>query len=182
MDRLRYRRQIACGNCRIPKQDLPHKLGAIIAPLRAVADMKSRKPQPQIIIVIFFPFPLHGLQGAADGIVLLGGHCDLQHLRLRIGKTLEGTEPYRFRYKPAPKRVVRMAAAEGIHQMQISIGADGRVIVLSAGDLLQDTGKESPGLGNNDINFLLRILHGGTPFHPNSVVIIHDLYHFVYTF
>lgn len=64
-----------------------------------------------------------------------------------------------FDDEAAPKGVIGVPAPEGIHPRQVLGQAEGGVVVLRAGDPLQNTGQHRTRLCDDDKNLLVRSVH-----------------------
>lgn len=80
-----------------------------------------------------------------------------------------------FDDEAAPKGVIGVPAPEGIHPRQILEKTEGGMVVLRAGDTLQNTGQHRTRLCDDDKNLFVRSVHKA-PSHVGRPVRRHDVW------
>lgn len=141
------------------QQHILHKFRAVVAVRPLPKDVEIRQKQTAQIIGKLLPPRPHGLQRRLQCRVPLLGDLHRKDDGGGVGEAAERSRVGGFDDKSAPKGVVGVSASKGIHPRQVSGQAEGGVVVLRAGDALQNTGQHRTRLCDDDKNLLVRSVH-----------------------
>ena len=152
-----------------------HKFRAVVAVRPLPEDVEIRQEQAAQIIGKLLPPRPHGLQRRLQRRVSLLGDLHSKDDGGGIGEAAERPRVGGFDDEAAPKGVIGVPAPEGIHPRQVLGQAEGGVVVLRAGDPLQNTGQHRTRLCDDDKNLLVRSVHKA-PSHAGRPVRRRDVW------
>ena len=155
--------------------DILHKFRAVVAVRALPEDVEIRQEQAAQIIGKLLPPRPHGLQRRLQRRVPLLGDLHRKDDGGGVGEAAKRPRVGGFDDEAAPKGVIRVPAPEGIHPRQILGQAEGGVVVLRAGDPLQNTGQHRTRLCDDDKNLLVRSVHKA-PSHAGRPVRRRDVW------
>ena len=141
------------------QQHILHKFRAVVAVRPLPEDVEIRQEQTAQIIGKLLPPRPHGLQRRLQRRVPLLGDLHRKDDGGGVGEAAERPRVGGFDDEAAPKGVIGVPAPEGIHPRQILGQTEGGVVVLRAGDPLQNTGQHRTRLCDDDKNLLVRSVH-----------------------
>ena len=151
------------------QQHILHKFRAVVAVRPFPENAEKRQQQPQQVIGKLLPPRPHGLQRRFQRGVPLLGDLHRENDGGGIGETAERPRVGGFDDEAAPEGVVGVSAPEGVHLFQIRRQAEGCVVVLRAGDALQDTGQNRTRLAD-DNKYLLVVSVHIAPSHSGGLI------------
>ena len=146
-----------------------HKFRAVVAVRPLPEDVEIRQEQAAQIIGKLLPPRPHGLQRRLQRRVTLLGDLHRKDDGGGVGEAAERSRVGGFDDKAAPEGVVGVSAPEGIHPRQILGQTEGGVVVLRAGDALQNTGQHRTRLCDDDKNLFVRSGHKAPSHFGRSV-------------
>ena len=151
------------------QQHILHKFRAVVAVRPFPENAEKRQQQPQQVVGKLLPPRPHGLQRRFQRGVPLLGDLHRENDGGSIGETAERPRVGGFDDEAAPEGVVGVSAPEGVHLFQIRRQAEGCVVVLRAGDALQDTGQNRTRLAD-DNKYLLVVSVHIAPSHSGGLI------------
>ena len=121
--------------------------------------MEECQAHPGKVVAVLLSSLPHRLEDIPELRILFFTDRYAQNQHFRIGEAPEGSGMGGLHHKAAPKRIVGIPAAEGVHFLQILGQADGGMVVLGARERLEDAGQQRPCLADYDIQLFVTGVH-----------------------
>lgn len=98
----------------------------------------------------------HSTDEQGNGLIGLITDGQRQHDSFRFWESLKGPRVGRLDDKTGLEGVISVSAAKGVHTLQVRGEAERDMVILRAGDRLEDTGEKRTGLADDEIDLRSR--------------------------